>query len=102
MLYIKIKKIVSLLLIFSILFLQTVRVPALHLISTSKANHKEIINIISIIVDQDYYSGNLKSNIENYALNIQKQFNKTRSVIIPINKLTEPNKIASLNESLYF
>lgn len=89
----------SSLLIFSILFLQTVEIP---LFDSTRANAQMNADLVSFIVDDDVYSGTVKSKINQYAEDIQEYLPHTRVVIFPVSKVSNPFNIASINEKLYY
>jgi len=97
--YSRTQRYLSSLLIFSILFLQTVEIP---LFDSTRANAQMNADLISFIVDTDIYSGTVKSKINRYAEDIQAYLPHTRVVIFPVSKVSNPFNIASINEKLYY
>ncbi len=65
------------------------------------AINPEVNSLVSILVNEDIYSW-VKSSVERYAEDIQKQLEKTRVVIIPVPNDASAFEIASINEKLYY
>jgi hypothetical protein len=90
---------VSWLLIFAILAMQTVSVPV---ISRTQASSLDHADLVSIIVDTDTYSGETADLIDRYAEDIQSTENNTRVAIFTVPPSIHPDRVAALNEKLYY
>lgn len=97
--YTRFQQSVSILLITSILMLETVRIPFLY---ESAAASSTQTDIVSFIVDEDLYNSASKSKIVRYAEDIQGYLTDTRVLIFPVKKTINPHLIAALNERLYY
>jgi len=97
--YTKIQKSLSSLLLFSMFFSLTFRIPFFDF--KVFAWSSEYYNLVSIIVDEDTYD-EVKSEIKRYANDIQGVLENTKVVILPTPVNIPSFNIASLNESLYF
>ena len=97
--YSKIQKSISSLILFSLLFGLTFRVPFFDY--KTYAWNSEFYDLVSIIVDQDSYD-EVKTEVQRYASDIQGVLENTKVVIVPTPTNTPAFKIASLNEWLYF
>lgn len=97
--YSRFQKWLSSFLIFSLFFLQTFEIPML---DSTQANATVSADIVSFIVDDALYSGAVKSRILQYAQDIQAYLPNTRVVIFPVQKITNPFAIASINEKLFY
>jgi hypothetical protein len=96
------KKSISSILIFSLLFSFTFRIPFMAYIDSRVfAEKSEFYNLVSIIVEENIYN-NIKEKLNRYALDIQGVMENTRVVILPTPNTADVFNIASLNESLYF
>jgi hypothetical protein len=97
--YSKLQKFVSGLILFSLFFSVTIRVPlgsfGVH------AGSSDFYNLVSIIVDEGTY-GDISSELTRYAEDIQGVLENTRVAIFPTPDNTTPFQITSLNEALYF
>jgi hypothetical protein len=99
--YTKIQKFLSGLIIFSLLFGVTFRVPFIDY--KTFAEDQAFFNIVSIIVNEEVYEDNfLKSKIDRYWKDIQNTLENTKVIILPTPASASAFQIASLNESLYF
>ena len=67
----------------------------------SSAWNTKLYSIVSILVDNEIYN-DIKSEIETYSEDIQKQLYNTKVIIIPTPKNASSFQIASLNENLYY
>lgn len=85
--------------IFSILFLQTFEVPML---DSTRAEAKVNTDLVSLIVDEDIYSGIVRAKISQYAKDVQAYLPSTRVVIVPVSRTANPFTIASTNEKLFY
>jgi len=100
--YIKIQKILSSLLIFSLLFSISFRIPFFSFLTGNVfAQKSTFYNLVSVLVDETIYDS-VKVNVRRYASDIQGVLENTRVVILPIPKWATPFKIASMNEALYY
>lgn len=97
--YSRTQKWLSSFLIFSLLFLQTFEVPML---DSTRAEASINADIISFIVEEDIYSGAVKSRILQYGKDIQAYLPNTRVVIFPVQKTANPFSLASINEKLFY
>lgn len=97
--YSKIQKSISSLLLFSMFFSLTFRIPLFDF--KVFAWSAEYYDLVSVIVDQDSYD-EVKSELNRYAEDIQWVLENTKVVIIPTPINTPSFNISSLNESLYF
>jgi hypothetical protein len=97
--YSKWQKFLSGLVLFSLFFSVTVRVPIGNF--GAHAGSSNFYNLVSIIVDEATY-GDISSDLNRYAEDIQGVLENTRVAIFPTPDNTTPFQIASLNESLYF
>lgn len=97
--YSRFQRYISSLLIFSILFLQTFEVPMLDI---TRAEAKTSADIVSLIVEEGIYSGDVKTKVLRYAEDIQGYLAHTRVVIFPVPKTISPFALASINEKLYY
>ena len=98
--YSKIQQGLSYLLIFSLLFLNSFQIPFFQKLQAEAATDLEIV---SILVHEGVYNrGELRSRIERYAEDIQQFLNNTKAIIYVIKSDASPEKIAALNEKLYF
>lgn len=92
------KKTIALFLVFVLIFSQTFQ---FNFFGTANANADLYRDVVSVIVDRETYS-NLKSKINRYASDIQKELGATRTVISVIDGNTTPAMIAAQNEKLYY
>ncbi len=99
--YNKIQKFISYLLIFSILFTQSISINFLWFITQIFAWNENRINLVSILVEDSKYD-ELKNSIDTYAKNIQNTLENTRVVIVPTPSNANPYTIASINEKMFF
>ncbi len=99
MFYSRFQRFLSGLLIFTLLFSTTFRVPIFDF--ETFAWNEEFYNIVSVLVDEDIYPS-IKTEIDRYGKDIQWVLENTKVVILPTPKNTPAFNIASLNESLYF
>jgi len=99
--YNKIQKILSGLVLFSLLFSITFRIPFFSFFENVFAQKTNFYNLVSILVQEDIYPW-VKANINRYAKDIQWVLENTRVVILPIPAWASAFKIASMNESLYY
>ena len=99
MYYSKIQKFISSLLLFSIFFSLTLRVPFFDFKTFAK--NTEFYNLVSIIVDENTYNS-IHSELNRYAKDISWVLDNTKVVIFPTPVNTSAFNIASLNESLYY
>ncbi|EKE27248.1 MAG: hypothetical protein ACD_3C00233G0001 [uncultured bacterium (gcode 4)] len=96
--YSKIQQSISYFLIFAILFLNSFQIPMID--KTSAASWVNI-ELISIIVHEDVY-GSISSRIKRYAEDIQTKLNNTKALIYTVPRDITPQKIAALNEKLFY
>ena len=96
--YSKIQQSISYSLIFSILFLNTFQVP---FFERSKAEASSNTELVSIIVHEDVYDS-ISSRIKRYAEDIQNHLNNTKALIYTVPRDITPQKIAALNEKLFY
>lgn len=99
--YSKFQKFTSFILIFSLLFSITFRVPFFEFLKTVKAEDDNFYSLVSIIVDEDTYQ-KIWNKIDRYAKDIQWVLENTRAVILPVPTDADAIDISSLNEWLYF
>ncbi|MCD5380636.1 VCBS repeat-containing protein, partial [Candidatus Gracilibacteria bacterium] len=99
--YTKIQKSVASFLLPLFFFGLVFRYPFGDFFSGAKAINPEVNSLVSILVNEDIYSG-VESRVERYAEDIQKQLEKTRVVIIPVPSDASVFQIASMNENLYY
>jgi len=99
--YSSFQKIISAILIFSLLFSITIHIPLLTFLPQASADEEKFYNIVSILVDEDTYN-EARSQLIRYSRDIQGVLENTRAVILPVPKDADPLDIASLNEKLYF
>lgn len=92
------KKSLALLLVFVLLFSQTVRFDFL---SVANASSDQYRDIVSIVVDRET-ERRLRSEIRQYAEDIQNRLGSTQVVISVIDENTTPAMIASQNEKWYY
>lgn len=85
-------------LVFLLLFSQTVRFDWYKNVS---AEQKDYFDIVSLIVDRETY-GVLEGKIDRYARDIQQYLGSTRVEILVTNPATTPAMIAAHNEKLYY
>ena len=99
------QKITSVFLIFVFFFSITFKIPLYKNVfnfGTSYAeNWNDRYNIVSIFVDEEIYP-EIKSELDRYAKDISWVLEKTRAVIVPVPKSSDPFSIASLNEKFYY
>jgi len=95
----KLQKFISSLILFSLFLSITVRAPIWGL--WVHAGSSDFYNLVSIIVDEWTY-GDISSELNRYADDIQGVLENTRVAIFPTPDSSTPFQIASLNESLYF
>lgn len=72
------------------------------MLSSTRAEAKVNADVISFIIDDDIYSGAVKSKVLQYAQDIQAYLPNTRVVIFPVQKTANPFTIASINEKLFY
>lgn len=103
--YSKIQQSISYLLIFSIFFLNTFHI---QFFEQTRAEETSNIELISIIVADNVYSS-ISLHLRRYAEDIQAKLNNTKALIyvVPVsnpdkNKNISPQKIAALNEKLFY
>ncbi|MFK7779531.1 MAG: hypothetical protein QM490_00025, partial [Candidatus Gracilibacteria bacterium] len=99
MIHTKIQKFISSLILFSLLFGITFRIPFINY--STYAGSSDFYNLVSIIVDEESYD-EIDTELKRYALDIQGVLENTKVVILPTPKNTDAFNIASLNESLYY
>jgi len=96
------KKIISGILLLSLFFSITVRIPLEYIFFVRwYADTKEFHNIVSLIVEENIYD-DISSKLLRYSRDVQAVLENTRVVILPTPSNASPLDIASLNESLYF
>jgi len=88
-------------LIFAILFSFTVQMPFFSILNRLFAADENYYHIVSLIVQEEIYP-QIEASVNQYAKNIQKTLENTKTVIIPVPGDTHPYNIASINEKLYF
>ena len=98
MLYSKLQKFLSSLLLFSMLGGLIFRVPFFEF--KTFAWSSDFYNIVSIIIDEDTYN-EVESEVKRYSEDIQWVLENTKVIILPTPKNSSAFDIASLNESLY-
>jgi len=96
--YTKFQQYISYLLIFSIFFLNTFQIPLLEQTEAESASNTQIV---SIIVNEKVYSS-IKSKLKTYATDIQAKLNNTKAIIYEVPDNITPQKIAALNEKLFY
>jgi hypothetical protein len=94
------KKWMSSFLIFVIFAIQTIQIPLL--VPKVSAAGSEVPNLVSILVAESTYSGEVASKIKRYAGDIQKALPNTRAVIVEVPDMIAPQTIAATNEKLYY
>jgi len=100
--YTKIQKILSGLVLFSLLFSISFRIPFFSFLKGDVfAQKSTFYNLVSVLVQEDIYNS-VQSNVRRYASDIQGVLENTRVVILPIPKWASAFKIASMNEALYY
>jgi len=99
--YSQFQKIISGVVIFSLLFSITFHIPLTLFGGKALAADKPFYNLVSILVEDTIYN-EVKSKVQRYASDIQAQLENTKVVIIPTPTSAHPFTVASLNESLYF
>ena len=99
--YSSFQKTISGALIFSLLFSISFRIPLRFFGLETSAAEGPMYNLVSLLVEQDIYN-EVKSKVQRYATDIQKQLENTKVVIVPTPTNAHPFTIASLNESLYY
>ena len=99
--YSKIQKTIASFLLPLFFFGLVFRFPFGDFFEWAKAINPEVNSLVSILVNEDIYSW-VKSSVERYAEDIQKQLDKTRVVIIPVPTDASAFEIASMNENLYY
>jgi len=97
--YSRAQKFLSFLVIFSLFFSITFRVPIFH--SSLYAKTNDYRDIVSILVNENVYS-KIRSEVEKYADDIWSVLDNTQVIILPTPSNATSYQIASLNESLYF
>jgi len=97
--YSKLQKFLSSLIIFSLLFATTFRIPLLQF--SLYASSKDFFNIVAVVVEEEIYS-DIKNQVKRYWEDIQWVLENTKVVILPTPWNTKAFKIASMLESLYF
>ncbi len=97
--YSKIQKFLSSLVLFSILFSITVRVPFYNF--SAFAGSSDFYDIVSVIVEEEIYD-DIKMEVNRYAADIEGVLDNTKVIILPTPKDTDVFNIASVNEALYF
>jgi hypothetical protein len=97
--YNKFQKFISGLLIFSLLFGITFRIPFFEF-GVSAAN-RDIFDLVSIIVDEDTYS-KVNDELQRYGRDISSVLENTKTVILPVPKDISAFQIASMNETLFY
>ena len=95
----KFRKGTSMSLIFAILFAQTVQIPLLEKASASRAEYP---NLVSIIIPSSLNSGDLEDAVIEYAKDIQSSLAGSRAIILELPDDVTPEKIAAMNEKLYY
>jgi hypothetical protein len=89
-------------LIFFILFNLGLRVPFSQFFAPkTNAENKDFYNLVSVIVNEDIYSG-VESKLKRYAKDIESVLDNTKVVLIPTPQDASAFQIASLIESLYY
>lgn len=72
------------------------------MLDSTRAEAKVNTDLVSLVVDEDIYSGIVKAKILQYANDIQAYLSNTRVVIFPVSKTANPFMIASANEKLFY
>jgi hypothetical protein len=80
------------------LFLNTVQIGIIDQISADPAQNYQIV---SIIVHEDVYNS-IQSRVKRYAEDIQAKLNNTKALIYTVPRDITPQKIAALNEKLFY
>ncbi|EKE29579.1 MAG: hypothetical protein ACD_2C00141G0001 [uncultured bacterium (gcode 4)] len=96
--YSKVQQSISYFLIFAILFLNTFQLP---MIDQTKAASWANTELVSIIVHEDIY-GSISSRVKRYAEDIQAKLNNTKALIYTVPRDITPQKVAALNEKLFY
>lgn len=89
---------ISYLLIFAILFINSFEIP---FFEKTKAEWIKNIELISVIVHENVYNS-LQSRINRYAEDVQAKLNNTKVLIYKVPADITPQKIAALNEKLFY
>lgn len=97
--YSKLQKFLSSLIIFTLLFSTTFRIPFLQF--SAFASSRDFFNIVALVVEEEIYS-DVKDEVVRYSKDIQEVLENTRVVILPTSNKTEAFNISSMLESLYF
>ena len=96
--YSKLQKFFSSLIIFSLLFSISIRIPVLDFLIY--ADDSKYYDLVSIIVEEEIYD-DIKSEVKRYAEDVQWFLENTKVVILPTPKDTPAFNVASLLELLY-
>lgn len=96
--YSKLQKFLSGLIIFSLLFGISFKIPIMDF--SAYAWNSDYYDLVSIVVEEEIYDS-IKSEVKRYAEDIQWVLENTKVVILPTPKNASPFKVASLLELLY-
>jgi len=96
--YSRFQRSVSYLLIFAIFFVNSFQ---LSFFDKTKAEEIKNIQLISLIVHENVY-GAIQSRINRYAEDVQAKLNNTKVLIYKVPENITPQKIAALNEKLFY
>lgn len=96
--YSRFQRSISYLLIFSIFFINSFQIP---LFEKTWAEEIKNIQLISVIVYDNVYSS-IQSRINRYAEDVQAKLNNTKVLIYKVPADITPQKIAALNERLFY
>lgn len=97
-LYSRLQQVTSGVLIFVIMFLQTVQ---MSWFDVARADQSDYYDIVSIFVDESTYR-QLRPDILQYASDIQAYLPDTRTSIHVVSPSTPPPSIVAINEKLFY
>ncbi len=86
-------------LLFVFLLTQTVSIPFLN---NAFADAPDRPNLLSILVSERIFNGDIKTAVINYAKNVERTNPDIRTLIVPITLTTKPQEIAQIQQKLYY